>query len=414
MKLRVLDPNLLRSSPHYPRLFPLRDRSDAVSFGALGRQLHAIDPLLQKGAVAVIKELNPRFIVLYAGVITKAIEIGLRRELELLTDVRNVPFFEKYMFAPDSILDRITWINGIPFSDSAIINRLVHSTAQEAVVTEAIHSYSFFERELALLTTHAVQIVEHISPINDVVDLGPGIEKSSVILNALALAGKSPQALHLVDSNATALDTTFCGLLKKTRYNGAFVRKYLSFEELLIVPLPQSLDSKRFVINLGTTFGNMMPEMNFAISTALNVQHMLIGIYTYDRTKEHGWSILSEYASEEMRDQSIAAATIFGISHDELETKTNYRVTLFSIDLSEQYGAAFERVCVLATVFDIAQTITTGLGITLEKGNAIGGFYSIKYTDEQFRLLAQLYHMNIQYAANDRDVALYLLERTTL
>ncbi len=368
-------------------------------------------PGITERAFAIVNLLQLHLTFPYLNFLDHSINNHAPTEvIDALLDPRNIELFSRHLFTKDhKRTNCVSYICGIPFADSGIINRVMVAEPGEGVITNLTHSYIYHDIELALLRGAIDGVVSTLGDKFQMVELGPGQAKLEAILGSMAKAQKLPSNLFLVDCNQTVLEhihVRIGGL-----YSGLIRPVSFSFEELAQKSIGLT-DEEVFVVNLGTTFCNLPPNNNFNVFKAINARNILLGIYLVPPTRDQLFDMLDQYNGDVMREQAKIGASLHGISPEDIE-KCNYRVTLAKVDFSAICGSGFESVHIVLALFDVVSDLHSGLGQTYRSGSTLGGFYSIKYTHEQMMLLGSQHGFDISRLAIDEgsQVALYQLRK---
>lgn len=382
-------------------------------------ELHEVAPRIAERAAKVAEALPEETLEGYARLI-KFLFFKRRRSmglLEIFLDPREVDKIRKMLLNPlstDSKHGTYENIGGILIPDSSILNE-EELDGRKAVITELIHEYGYYERELRLLRQHSDEIISMLSPDKTIgmVALGAGRDKLEEVLRAFTRQRRNLDTLFLIDSNSIALLEAHEHA--RSLYRGPNAAWRFAFEQFAESTYFAGMMAKTagewFTINLGTTFCNLPAEINFGLLEAVVSDFALIGIYLLKDDLSNVPEILGSYSGRKMREQAKKGAMLLGVREEDLDSKTAYRPRFVSVDLSGTHGPGFERVQYLVAGFDVNERIETEFGKVYEPGETIGGFYSIKYSDCQFRALCSLRGYGIPFTANDDEVRLYLLQK---
>ncbi|MDO8554780.1 MAG: L-histidine N(alpha)-methyltransferase [Candidatus Micrarchaeota archaeon] len=405
---------LWKAEPDRASASPETVRRIVNVYAIIYADLYRLNPELADNATKIMEKLPFELCYKYAKLVVGAF---LHKEkfgeiLGFLLNPKNIELIKRYALSNDNASRPPSNIAGIPLIDSGVLNSVLASEQRTALITELTHEYGYYEMELNLLRKNMPKIAEKIGCNENygIVALGPDVEKTQEIITAVdAQHGNSGRVL-LVDSNLTALDNTCAGLVEKG-YEKRIIRTHYTFEQLVELGIPVEMAQSTIVTtNLGTTFCNLPPWINFQVMNAIRTKYALIGLYTLNENHSNITDIMFAYTGNAMREQAKVGAMLLGISAEDVD-KCDYNIYMYRIDFSNRYGSELKNVEVLIAAFDVNEKIESGLGKIYQPGQRIGGFYSIKYTPSQFRRIAAIHGYSTEHNVHNDDVGIYLLKK---
>jgi hypothetical protein len=322
---------------------------------------------------------------------------------------------------------------------------------ERAAVTSLIHSYSYFGDELENLQEHASSLaVEGLSAdvCTDpavVLELGAGYKKLSAYLEGIVASGMQVGKVYLVDASEQVLTETKEALVADGIQDEDIVTVHSSFEALgendnFKAYLAETSRNKHTTF-FGTTCCNMYPETLFDLLQSTDSAKYVLGAYTLEEAMVR-WEgltptmqVLQDYCGDEMRVQAEKGVELLGLTPEQVDD-CSYVPNIYGENWKDaflrrwepgiqerwakeghfgdnfkrpEFGDLFDQVWILRAQLRTNDETTVKSGAVYPEGSAFSGFYSIKYSPEQFRGLMDIGGYDIVSERENKGTRLYVL-----